>query len=145
MAAATTDDHRAGGGPELAVVGAHQAREVADDAEHEGVASGGVVGGRGEVGEQAGAEADEGAADVPVHEGEAEDDEQQQVGDGAGELEAGEDGDLDDEGDHDEGRGEQDPVEAHDGSAPTRLVAVAGRPALPACAASGSASPASTG
>ena len=76
-------DHGAGRGLELAVVGLGEAGEVADDAQHEGVAPGRVVGGRGEVGEQTRAEPDEGAADMAVDQGEAEDGEQQQVGDGA--------------------------------------------------------------
>ena len=62
-----------------------------------------MVRGRREVGEQPGGEADEGAAGVPVDQGEAEHGEQQQVGDGAGQLEPGEHAHLDDQGDDDQG------------------------------------------
>lgn len=92
---------------DLAAVGPDQARDVADDAQHEGVAARGMVGGRGEVGEQAGAEADEAAGHVAVRQCEAEDDEQQQVGDGAGQVEAGQDTHLDDHAGDDEAGGEQ--------------------------------------
>ncbi len=113
-------EHRAPGGTEPAAVGAGQPGDVADDAQDERVPPGGVVGGRGQVGEESGGEADERAADVPVHECERDDREEQQVGHGAGQLEPAQDGDLDDEGDHDEGGREQDPVEAHAWSAPSR-------------------------
>ena len=115
--------HRSCRGLELAVVGLDQAGQIADDAQHEGVAPGGVVGGRGEVGEEAGAEADEGAADMAVDHGEGQDGQQQQVGDGAREVESGEDAHLDHQGDDHQGGGEQHPVETHGDSAPTALAA----------------------
>ena len=52
---------------------------------------------------------------MAVDQREAEDDEQQQVGDGAGELQPGEDADLDDEGDDDEDGGQEHTVEAQHG------------------------------
>ncbi|GDY74173.1 hypothetical protein SAV31267_036580 [Streptomyces avermitilis] len=115
--------HGAGRGLEAAVLGLGQPGEVADDAQDEGVAARGVVGGRHEVGEQAGAEADEGAADMAVDHGEAEDGQEHQVGDGAREVETGEDAHLDHQGHHHQGGGEQHPVEAHGGSAPTAVAA----------------------
>ena len=99
------DEHRAGGRPSWPFSGLASPASVADDAQHQRVAPGGVVGGRGEVGEQAGAEADEGAADMAVHQGEAEHGEQQQVGYGAGQVEPGEHAHLDHQGDdHQRGR-----------------------------------------
>lgn len=72
-----------------------------------------MVGGRGQVGEQARAEADEGASDVAVDEGEAEDGEQQEVRYGTRQVQPGQDADLDHQGDDDQRGGEQHSVEAH--------------------------------
>ncbi len=123
------DDQRAGGRAELAALGLGQSGEVADDAEDQGVPAHRVVGRRCEVGEESGAEAHQAAAGGPVDHGQGEDGEQQQVGDGAGQLEPGEDADLDDEGDDDQRGGEQNPVEAHGSSStPGRFRARAAPP-----------------
>lgn len=74
-----------------------------------------MVGGWREVGQQAGAEADEGAADMAIDQGEAEHGEEHQVRYGAREMESGEDTHLDHQGDDHQGGGEQHPVEAHEG------------------------------